>query len=153
MFFIFSFLIILERRLFNEKRIFLADLKGLGSLQRIYSIAFAITIFSLAGIPPFPGFFGKLALLYSLILNGSYLTCIFILISTLFIIYYYVKIVLLIFSGSLEDIPVPNIGESIFTNRTLIIVVFSLYFNFWFLLYYYKIWFFYFFILNYFFIF
>jgi proton-translocating NADH-quinone oxidoreductase chain N len=59
---IFAILIFLEKQ-YNREITSLSQLKGLFQFNPILSIIFSISIFSLAGIPPLAGFFGKLLLL------------------------------------------------------------------------------------------
>lgn len=140
MFFIFFCILILERRKFSSKIYEIKDLKGFGSFQRLFAIVFSMAIFSIAGIPPFPGFFGKVVLIYNLVFSGDYICGFFILFYTIFLMFYYVKIVILLFSGSLIDIKEDKIGELIFTNYSICIFVSFVFFNTWFIFNFYKLW-------------
>jgi len=75
---------------------------------------FAFGIFSLAGIPPLPGFFGKYLLLRDMWLSGSTLSAGFVLVGTLMGLAYYLRVFIPIYldsKGSQADKEmVPKVG-------------------------------------------
>jgi len=140
MFIIFFCVLVLERRKVPARIYAISDLKGFGSFQRLFSITFSLAIFSIAGIPPFPGFFGKVFLIYSLVQAGDFISGLVILFYTVFLMFYYVKIVIILFSGSILDIKENKIGELIFTDFSLLIITIFLVLNIWFIFNFHKIW-------------
>jgi NADH-quinone oxidoreductase subunit N len=138
MFVIFMCLVILEKRPYKLKIFEIINLKGLGSHQRLFSYIFTGAIFSLAGIPPFPGFFGKIFLLYSLIEGGDYFSSLLILIFTFFFMFYYVRIPIILFSNSyFKNRKIMGLE---FNSLTLTIFSIFLVFNFWLIFNFYKLW-------------
>lgn len=78
----------------------LIRLNALANLYEINSpLAFSILvlIFSLAGIPPFWGFFSKMIVFYSLVVNNNILIAILLAIWAVISTYYYLRLVKLIF--------------------------------------------------------
>ncbi|NJK97392.1 MAG: NADH-quinone oxidoreductase subunit N [Bacteroidales bacterium] len=69
------------------------DYKGLYKSNPYYALIFAISLFSLAGIPPTAGFFGKLFLLTSGMGNGMYVLLAFAAINLVISLYNYLRIV------------------------------------------------------------
>lgn len=61
------------------------------------SICFNISIFSLAGFPPFIGFFTKLLLFYSLINSGFYFLPIIAIFTSIITAAYYLNLIILLF--------------------------------------------------------
>lgn len=72
---------------------FILDLKGQFVSNPILSLSLAICLFSMAGIPPLMGFFGKLSVLYAAIGNGySFMAFVAIIVSVISA-YYYLRII------------------------------------------------------------
>lgn len=72
----------------------ITDFKNFATQNKVTAFLTAFTLFSVAGIPPFPGFISKLMLIYSLIKNNYSLgLLIFFVITTVISSYYYLSIV------------------------------------------------------------
>lgn len=71
----------------------LDDLGGLHRRSPLLAVTLLVGVFALAGIPPFVGFTGKLALLRSAWVAGHHFLVIFAVINTVFAMYYYLSIV------------------------------------------------------------
>ena len=84
---------------------FLHDLKNFGQKNTTVSWAFTVILFSMAGVPPLGGFFGKYLILLSTLM-GNYHSNIFIVIIVLLVnvisTFYYIRIIKYIWFGSLE---------------------------------------------------
>ena len=65
----FGLIMLLARQGFESEQI--SDLAGLGKRSPWYALVMTIYMFSLAGIPPTVGFYGKLAVLQSMIATGQ----------------------------------------------------------------------------------
>lgn len=87
----FSFLINLRRN--GEMINHIDDLKGLSEVSPTMALAFAVFMFSLAGIPPLAGFFGKLMVFIAAVNAGLYHVVIFAVLTTVVGAAYYLKIV------------------------------------------------------------
>lgn len=76
------------------------DWGGIFYTERALSVTLLITLLSLGGLPPFSGFFGKYLFFKSLLFSDMYMIALFLIIFSLLGIYYYVKIVKIIFFDS-----------------------------------------------------
>jgi NADH-ubiquinone oxidoreductase chain 2 len=87
------------------------QLHGLFYSNPSLSIFFAITLFSLAGIPPLVGFFGKYFVINTALLNGNYLFSIVIVITSVISAVYYLKIIKTLFLPN-NNISISSLSES-----------------------------------------
>ena len=86
----------------------LDDYKGLYKTNPLLSWALAISLFSLAGIPPTAGFFGKFFLLLAGVGKGHYLLIIIAALNMVVALYYYLKVIKVMFMDA-NDNPVAKI--------------------------------------------
>ena len=75
----------------------IADLAGLGKTQPMMALALGIFMFSLAGIPPMAGFFGKLFVFQAAIQAQLYTLAVIGVVTSVVGAYYYVRIVKLMY--------------------------------------------------------
>jgi NADH-quinone oxidoreductase subunit N len=73
------------------------DLTGLSRTHPMMSIAFAVFMFSMAGIPPFAGFFGKLHIFMSAVQANMYGLAILGVLTSVVAAFYYIRIVQIIY--------------------------------------------------------
>lgn len=86
---------IVENRLQgNESRNDLESYKGLGKRSPLAAVCLTIFLFSLAGIPPFAGFWGKYYIFLSAIQNNYIWVAIVGILLSLIGVYYYIKVIL-----------------------------------------------------------
>merc|ERR1712127_73653 len=76
------------------------DWGGIFYTERYLAFILLITLLSLGGLPPFSGFFAKYLFFKSLLLSDMYLISLFLILFSLLSIYYYIKIVKIIFFDS-----------------------------------------------------
>ncbi len=69
------------------------SLSGLSKSRPMLAVAIAIIMLSMAGIPPFAGFFGKFYVLYAAIEGGLYLLAVIGVLSSVVAAYYYLRII------------------------------------------------------------
>jgi len=69
------------------------SLAGLSQVRPFMALCLAILMFSLAGIPPLAGFFGKLFVFHAAIEAGLYALCVLGVLSSVVGAYYYLRIV------------------------------------------------------------
>ena len=69
------------------------DLKGLSRTNPLMAAVLAIMMFSMAGIPPLAGFFGKLYVFLAAIESGLYLLAIVGVLTSVVGAYYYIRII------------------------------------------------------------
>merc|ERR1712187_133098 len=82
-----------------------SDWGGIFYTERYLGIILLITLLSLGGLPPFSGFFSKYLFFKSLLFSDMYLLALFIVLFSLLSIYYYVKIIKIIFFDSKKKNP------------------------------------------------
>merc|ERR1711981_798784 len=96
---IWAILLILENN-FGKNLDSFYDWGGIFYTERYLVIILAISLLSLGGLPPFSGFFGKYLFFKSLLFSDMYIIALFLIMFSLLSIYYYVKIVKIIFFDS-----------------------------------------------------
>ena len=84
------------------------DYKGLYQSNPFLSWVLALALFSLAGIPPTAGFFGKLFLLTAGASKGSYLFIIIAALNMIISLYYYLRVVRSVFMDK-NDLPMEKV--------------------------------------------
>jgi len=70
-----------------------ASLRGLSKQNPSLAIALAISMFSLAGIPPLAGFFGKFHLFFSGASTGHYALVAFAVLNNVLALFYYIQLI------------------------------------------------------------
>jgi NADH-quinone oxidoreductase subunit N len=93
----------------------ISDFKGFYKNNPMLSWVLTIALFSLAGVPPTAGFFGKLFLLMAGAAKGNYGIIIFAALNMVISFYYYLSVVKAIFmdenSTPIEKITVPSLSK------------------------------------------
>ncbi|WP_395667722.1 NADH-quinone oxidoreductase subunit NuoN [Rhodoferax sp.] len=90
----FGVILLLSREGFESEEI--SDFAGLNQRNPLYAAVMALSLFSLAGIPPMVGFFAKLSVLEALIATGSTLSlvlAVFAVLMSLVGAFYYLRLV------------------------------------------------------------
>ncbi len=103
------------------------DLKGLSKSRPVMALALAIFMFSMAGIPPLAGFFGKLYVFLAAIEAGLYALAVIGVLSSVVGAFYYLRIVkLMYFDEPIEafDAPIGREMTVILTTTSLLIMLF-----------------------------
>ncbi len=103
------------------------DLKGLGKTNPLMALALAVFMFSMAGIPPLAGFFGKFYVFLAAIESGLYTLAVIGVLTSVVGAFYYLRIVkLMYFEEPAESFDRPIGGELrlIIAGSSLAMVVF-----------------------------
>jgi NADH-quinone oxidoreductase subunit N len=100
----------------------LSSYKGLYKASPFYALVLAMSLFSLGGVPPTAGFFGKLFLLTSGMGNGLYVLLAFAAMNLVLSLYNYLRVVKIMFIDEAEE-TLPVIGKNFFLTVALIICV------------------------------
>ncbi len=87
------FAILLSIKVKNEYLVNISDLKGLSKSNPIVSLSISIIMLSMAGIPPFIGFFGKFYVFIAAIENELYVLSILGVLASVISAYYYLRII------------------------------------------------------------
>ena len=104
----------------DETNLTINSYAGLGSRKPLLAALLAIIMFSLAGIPPFAGFFGKYYIFIAAIKSNLTWLAILGVISSAISVYFYLRIVVLMYFKSSED---EFVIES--SNNTMLAIIFS----------------------------
>jgi NADH-ubiquinone oxidoreductase chain 2 len=115
----------------------ITDLKGQFNSNPVLGLTFAISLFSMAGIPPLIGFFGKQQVLYSATYNGYYFLSLVAIIVSVISASYYLKIIKEIHFSNInvnilntnnknEDLLIQNSPSYLISVLTLINLLFIL---------------------------
>lgn len=96
------------------------DYKGLYKTNPLLSWILALALFSLAGIPPTAGFFGKLFLISSAAIKGSYAFIIVAALNMIVSLYYYLRVVRAVFMDK-NDAPIEKLPVNAYAKLGLFI--------------------------------
>jgi hypothetical protein len=83
---------------------FISEFKGLFFSNPLLSISLAVSLFSMAGIPPLIGFFSKQLVLYSALQNGYYFISVLAIIVSVISCSYYLQIIKVLFTPSRREL-------------------------------------------------
>lgn len=100
----------------------ISDLKGQFLNQPILSLSFAVCLFSMAGVPPLLGFFGKQSVLYASMSTGYYFLSLVAIVVSVISASYYLRIIRVIFFDASTDSTTTNstvATESTISNKVL----------------------------------
>jgi NADH-quinone oxidoreductase subunit N len=81
----------------------ISDLSGLASRQPMIALSMAIMMFSMAGIPPLAGFFGKLFVFQAAVDAGLYHLAIFGVLASVVSAYYYLRVIKVMYFDAPAD--------------------------------------------------
>lgn len=105
------------------------DLRGLGRYHPWYGLMFTLVMVSMAGIPPFIGFWPKLEIFRHLIINGYVLEAIVAIAFSVVGLFYYLRVVKEMFFVEAHESPVITSSRSLkiaITINCLLLLVFGL---------------------------
>ena len=98
------------------------DYNGLYLTNPALSLIMTISLFSLAGIPPFAGFFGKFFLFAAAAEKGYYVLVFIAVLNTIISLYYYLLIIKAMFLVK-SDAPIEKFKSSFFTKLGFVICI------------------------------
>ena len=125
---LFSCLFMMKRN--NKYYENIEDLSGLSKNHPILSLAFLITLFSLAGIPPLAGFFAKFYVFMAVIEQSMFFLAIIGLLSTVIAAFYYLRIIKIIYFDEPEEKYDTNISVGLKTTLAFSTLLILLYFTY-----------------------
>lgn len=115
---IFGVISVIEQN--NEGKVEMDDYNGLYKTNPKLSVIMTLALFSLAGIPPFAGFFSKFFIFMSAFEQGFYLLVFIALLNTVISLYYYLLIVKAMFITPNET-PLAMFRSDNYTRLSLVI--------------------------------
>ncbi|MGH8429855.1 MAG: NADH-quinone oxidoreductase subunit N, partial [Solimonas sp.] len=124
---VFATILLMKRRGVMVETI--ADLAGLARSQPTMALALMVLMFSMAGIPPLAGFWGKLYIFIAAVEAGLYVPAVLGVLASVVAAYYYVRIVkVMYFDEPAEafDQPVFGVNRAVAFVSAILIAVFSL---------------------------
>jgi len=98
------------------------DYAGLGHREPLIGAAMALFMFSLTGIPPTAGFFGKFSIFSAAVSAGYVLLAVLMVIASVISAYYYLKVVVAMYMRSAERAPI-QVGMTALAGIGLLIAV------------------------------
>ena len=116
---VFSVITIVALR---SHRFTIDDYNGLYSTNPRLALVMTLSLFSLAGIPPFAGFFSKYFIFASAFASGFHLLVFIALVNTVLSLYYYLRIVKAMYINS-SDQPIPTFRSDTYTRVALLTCV------------------------------
>ncbi len=122
----FGFVIFFERN--KDEHLTIADYNGLGYRHPFWAACMAVFMFSLAGIPPTAGFFGKYYVFSAAIQQQMYWLVIIGVLNSLVSVYYYLRVVVGMYMYQPDpDLDMPMV-KSMAIGPTLIIAVIGIFY-------------------------
>jgi NADH-quinone oxidoreductase subunit N len=97
----FGIVILLSRRGYEAER--LTDFKGLSTRSPWFALMMMFLMFSMAGVPPFVGFFGKLNVISAVLHSGYPGLAVLMVLATVVGAYYYLKVIWYMYFEEAED--------------------------------------------------
>jgi len=82
---------------------YIHQLQGLFFTNPVLSIGFALSLFSMAGVPPLVGFFGKYFVINTALMDGNYFLSLVVVITSVISTVYYLQIIKTIFLPATHD--------------------------------------------------
>jgi NADH-quinone oxidoreductase subunit N len=119
----FGIISVLEKD--EDKNLSLNDYAGLGTKRPYLAALMAVFMFSLSGLPPFGGFFGKYYIFLAAINADLTWLAIFGVLMSVVGVYYYLRIVVIMYfqDGGMESIPTPSFASvAVITVAALAII-------------------------------
>ena len=106
----------------NTGKLNIDDYKGFYQTNPRLSLSMLLALFSLAGIPPVAGFFGKFFLFAAAAEQGYYWLVLIAVINTIISLYYYLRVVKAMFLDRSEN-PIERINSDVVTRSSIMISV------------------------------
>lgn len=121
---VFGVVSVIENR---SGKVMLKDYNGLYQTNPKLSLVMMLALFSLAGIPPFAGFFSKFFIFSAAVQQGFYVLVFIALINTIISLYYYLLVVKAMFLTKSEN-PVATISSDVPVKISLVVCTLAIVF-------------------------
>ena len=93
----FSFILGIQKYKNNSLNIYLTDLTNIGKTNSVVAMAISLVLFSMIGVPPLAGFFGKMYLFFAIMNSELYVAAIIGVLSSVIAAFYYIRIIKLMY--------------------------------------------------------
>ena len=107
----------------------ISDLAGMSKTHPMVAAAFAVFMFSMAGIPPLAGFFSKLYIFFAAVESGFFGLAIIGVLSSVVGAFYYLRIIKVVYFDAPDeslDTPIDrNLGLVIFGTAMIVVLFFA----------------------------
>lgn len=90
---LFAFILGASKSYKFKELVYLSELSGFAKRNPVISICLTILLFSMAGVPPLGGFYGKYHLLLALVNSGGILSAVLVLFVNVISTFYYIRII------------------------------------------------------------
>ena len=107
----------------NSGKLSMDDYNGLYKTNPKLSVIMMLAMFSLAGIPPFAGFFSKFFIFASAIHSGFYILVLIALLNTIISLYYYLLVVKAMFINTENECVIPAFRSDNASRVSLVVCV------------------------------
>ena len=107
----------------NSGKLSMDDYNGLYKTNPKLSVTMMLAMFSLAGIPPFAGFFSKFFIFASAIHSGFYILVLIALLNTIISLYYYLLVVKAMFINTENECVIPAFRSDNASRVSLVVCV------------------------------
>ena len=107
----------------NSGKLSMDDYNGLDKTNPKLSVIMMLAMFSLAGIPPFAGFFSKFFIFASAIHSGFYILVLIALLNTIISLYYYLLVVKAMFINTENESVIPAFRSDNASRVSLVVCV------------------------------
>lgn len=121
---VFGVVSVIENR---SGKIMLKDYNGLYQTNPKLSLVMMLALFSLAGIPPFAGFFSKFFIFSAAVQQGFYVLVFIALINTIISLYYYLLVVKAMFLTKSEN-PIETVSSDVPVKISLVVCTLAIVF-------------------------
>nr|QFP99088.1 NADH dehydrogenase subunit 2 [Telonemida sp.] len=93
----FSFMLGLQNYKTKTLNVYLTDLTNIGKTNSVVALAVTLILFSMVGLPPLAGFFGKMYLFFAAMNSELYIVAILGVLSSVVAAFYYIRIIKLMY--------------------------------------------------------
>jgi proton-translocating NADH-quinone oxidoreductase chain N len=93
----FSFILGVQKYKTNSLNIYLTDLINIGKTNTVIALGLTLILFSMVGLPPLAGFFGKMYLFFAVMNSELYAVAILGVLSSVVAAFYYIRIIKLMY--------------------------------------------------------
>lgn len=103
----------------NFSHYYISQLSGLSRKEPVLAISFALSLLSIAGIPPLAGFFSKYFVLLAIIENNFFLLSVLILLFSVIACFYYIRFIQFMFFKDSSTYSIKDLADIAYSKVSL----------------------------------